>query len=134
MTNLSKAGVKEVVLLGNTHTYHHNTINITYIFVHDLGQNVNGYHDICDASVALYPTSVYKTAVGFNTNFPTRKRNTPGARFADLLESIADINPEMRIRFTSPHPKDFPEEVLNVINLKKNICASLHLPIQSGIV
>ncbi|CAH1955505.1 unnamed protein product [Acanthoscelides obtectus] len=37
-----------------------------------------------------------------------------GLRFADLLNRVAAVNPEMRIRFTSPHPKDFPDEVVEV--------------------
>lgn len=47
-------------------------------------------------------------SAGFNTVYKTR---TGGLRFADLLKKVADINPEIRIRFTSPHPKDFPDEV-----------------------
>jgi hypothetical protein len=35
-----------------------------------------------------------------------------GASFAELLDRVSQIDPEMRIRFTSPHPKDFPQEVL----------------------
>lgn len=38
----------------------------------------------------------------------------------------------MRIRFTSPHPKDFPKELLYLIADRPNICNSIHLPIQSG--
>lgn len=37
-----------------------------------------------------------------------------GVRFAELLERVAEKVPEMRIRFTSPHPKDFPDSVLDV--------------------
>ena len=53
-------------------------------------------------------------------------------RFADLLNSIASKYPEVRIRFTSPHPKDFPYEVLRVIASHHNICKSIHVPMQSG--
>jgi tRNA A37 methylthiotransferase MiaB len=45
---------------------------------------------------------------------------------------VADINPEMRVRFTSPHPKDFPEDVLDVIASYPNIARGIHMPIQSG--
>ena len=45
---------------------------------------------------------------------------------------MADVDPEMRIRFTSPHPKDFPDEVLRVIAERPNVCACLHMPAQSG--
>jgi len=42
------------------------------------------------------------------------------------------VNPEIRFRFTSPHPKDFPEELIYLIKERKNICKSIHLPAQSG--
>jgi tRNA A37 methylthiotransferase MiaB len=35
-----------------------------------------------------------------------------GVSFAELLDRVSQIDPEMRIRFTSPHPKDFPDEVI----------------------
>lgn len=49
-----------------------------------------------------------------------------------ILETIAQAVPNTRIRFTSPHPKDFPSEVLEVIRVYPNICKSIHLPAQSG--
>jgi len=97
-----------------------------------LGQNVNGYHDISAESAAMFPTSVYKATVGFENLFKSKRRDLPGARFPDLLRAVADIDPELRIRFTSPHPKDFPDEVLDLIAERPNLCASLHLPVQSG--
>jgi tRNA A37 methylthiotransferase MiaB len=48
------------------------------------------------------------------------------------FQKVSEINPEIRIRFTSPHPKDFPDEVLSLIKEKPNICKQLHLPAQSG--
>lgn len=111
--NLSSQGVKEVVLLG---------------------QNVNGYHDISSYSAELYPTNTeYKaSSSGFSNMFNGKIRNKPGARFADLLKLVAAVNPDMRVRFTSPHPKDFPEEVLEAVATVPNICKSLHMPLQSG--
>lgn len=55
-----------------------------------------------------------------------------GARFGDLLLEISRIDPEMRIRFQSPHPKDFPDDVLALIASTPNICNSLHMPVQHG--
>ncbi len=55
-----------------------------------------------------------------------------GRRFADLLKAVADVDPELRIRFTSPHPKDFSDDVLALVGERANICSSLHLPVQSG--
>lgn len=53
-------------------------------------------------------------------------------RFADLLDRVSLVDPEMRIRFTSPHPKDFPDEVLEIMQERANICEQIHLPAQSG--
>lgn len=59
-------------------------------------------------------------------------RDAPGARFSDLLDRAASAFPNIRFRFTSPHPKDFPEEVIDVISKHHNICKYIHLPAQSG--
>ncbi|CAH1955504.1 unnamed protein product [Acanthoscelides obtectus] len=54
------------------------------------------------------------TLLGQNVNSYRLKPKKGGLRFADLLNRVAAVNPEMRIRFTSPHPKDFPDEVVEV--------------------
>ena len=53
-------------------------------------------------------------------------------QFSDLLESVAKINPDLRVRFSTSHPKDITREVLNVINKYENVCNYIHLPAQSG--
>jgi len=50
-------------------------------------------------------------------------RDGEGARFADLLERLSTIAPDMWIWFTSPHPKDFPDPVLDIISERPNICS-----------
>ncbi|KRX13625.1 CDK5 regulatory subunit-associated protein 1 [Trichinella nelsoni] len=102
----SRPGVKEVTLLG---------------------QNVNSYCD-ADASSTIVDGQLY-LANGF-VNVVKRKKC--GIRFAELLQRLSNINNNVRIRFTSPHPKDFPDEVLDVIRNHPNICNSVHLPAQSG--
>lgn len=52
--------------------------------------------------------------------------------FADLMYKASQVNPEMRFRFSSPHPKDFPEELLQVISEQPNLCNYIHIPAQSG--
>ena len=52
--------------------------------------------------------------------------------FANLLERIALINPEMRVRFSTSHPKDITDDVLHVMKSHDNICKYVHLPLQSG--
>lgn len=61
-----------------------------------------------------------------------RLREQPGYRFADLLDAVATEAPGVRFRFTSPHPKDFPQPVLEAIKSHKNICKQVHMPAQSG--
>eukprot|EP00042_Codosiga_hollandica_P049110 m.563595 g.563595 ORF g.563595 m.563595 type:complete len:423 (+) comp57813_c1_seq37:93-1361(+) len=82
--SLSQQGIKEVTLLG---------------------QNVNSFRD---TSVLNFPMTQPTISEGFTQMTKLREG---GMRFADLLHQVAEIDPEMRIRFTSPHPKDFPDEV-----------------------
>jgi len=55
-----------------------------------------------------------------------------GVRFGELLLRVSELDPEMRIRFQAPHPKDFPDDVLQLIADTPNICNSLHMPAQHG--
>ena len=52
--------------------------------------------------------------------------------FAQLLEMVAAIHPELRVRFSTSHPKDITDEVLYTIAKHDNICNYIHLPVQSG--
>lgn len=52
--------------------------------------------------------------------------------FAQLLEKVALVSPELRIRFSTSHPKDITEEVLHTMAKYENICKYIHLPVQSG--
>ena len=52
--------------------------------------------------------------------------------FPQLLGIVAEAAPDMRIRFTTSHPKDMSDETLEVIATHKNICRHIHLPVQSG--
>ena len=52
--------------------------------------------------------------------------------FPQLLATVAEAAPEMRIRFTTSHPKDMSDETLEVIASHQNICRHIHLPVQSG--
>ena len=74
-----------------------------------LGQNVNSYS-----------WKVEGEGLKENTNFP------------QLLKAVAEEAPEMRIRFTTSHPKDMSDETLRVIAEMPNVCKHIHLPVQSG--
>ncbi|MES2266424.1 MAG: tRNA (N6-isopentenyl adenosine(37)-C2)-methylthiotransferase MiaB [Bacteroidota bacterium] len=52
--------------------------------------------------------------------------------FANLLEMVALISPDLRVRFSTSHPKDITDEVLETISKYDNICNYIHLPVQSG--
>lgn len=52
--------------------------------------------------------------------------------FAALLEQVAQISPDLRVRFSTSHPKDITDEVLFTIARYENICKYIHLPVQSG--
>lgn len=52
--------------------------------------------------------------------------------FANLLEMVALINPDLRIRFSTSHPKDITDDVLHTMKKHENICKYIHLPAQSG--
>jgi tRNA A37 methylthiotransferase MiaB len=71
----------------------------------------------------------YRLREGFTPMVPPPQARV---RFAGLLDTLAAAHPEVRFRFTSPHPKDFPDELLEVIRERPNACASLHIPAQSG--
>ncbi|XP_059083073.1 mitochondrial tRNA methylthiotransferase CDK5RAP1-like [Tigriopus californicus] len=98
-----------------------------------LGQNVNSYRDTSQESVAMFgglgPSEVTGTSSGFRSIY---KAKSGGVRFADLLHQVSEIDPEVRIRFTSPHPKDFPDQVLHLIAERDNLCSQIHLPAQCG--
>jgi len=68
------------------------------------------------------------TLLGQNVN----SYQAEGVSFADLMTAVADVPGIERVRFTSPHPKDFPEALLEAIGSHPNICSHIHLPLQSG--
>ena len=52
--------------------------------------------------------------------------------FTDLLDAVSSKTSIERIRFTSPHPKDFPDDLLDLISDRDNICKQIHVPLQAG--
>ena len=75
-----------------------------------LGQNVNSYRDMSESEYFGNSGLSSKTQLspGFKTVY---KPKSGGRRFSELLDKVSLVDPEMRVRFTSPHPKDFPDEV-----------------------
>ena len=74
-----------------------------------LGQNVNSYHFV-----------------------PEGGSEADAIDFSKLLKMVAETAPQMRVRFTTSHPKDMSDETIAVIAATPNICRHIHLPVQSG--
>jgi tRNA-2-methylthio-N6-dimethylallyladenosine synthase len=61
-----------------------------------------------------------------------KDENQPTTNFAQLMEMVALVSPELRIRFSTSHPKDMTDDVLEIMAKYENICTYIHLPVQSG--
>ncbi len=72
------------------------------------------------------------TLLGQNVNSYNWEGNDGTVNFAGLLEKVALVDPALRVRFATSHPKDISDELLETIGRHPNICRSIHLPVQSG--
>lgn len=91
-----------------------------YKEVNLLGQNVDSY---------LWKECREGAAEGVSTG---DAEEGEVVNFAKLLEMVAAISPELRVRFSTSHPKDISDEVISTIAAHENICRHIHLPVQSG--
>ena len=94
-----------------------------------LGQNVDSY------KWKPHPTLPGREGFdGENPEVSPAGGDLEGAvvNFANLLEMVAQIHPDLRIRFSTSHPKDITDEVLHTMKRHGNICNYIHLPVQSG--
>lgn len=82
-----------------------------------LGQNVDSY---------LY------SGGGIKKESLTEEQKNAATNFAQLLENVALVSPELRVRFSTSHPKDMSDDVLETMAKYENICKYVHLPVQSG--
>jgi len=111
-----------------------------------LGQNVDSYlwssskiekkitDDAKDEMNTLTGDALLE-ALSNKTDLPSAliKEHSEGSvNFAQLLAMVAEIHPDLRVRFSTSHPKDITDEVLYTIAKYDNICNYIHLPVQSG--
>jgi tRNA-2-methylthio-N6-dimethylallyladenosine synthase len=61
-----------------------------------------------------------------------KDENLPTTNFAQLMEMVAHVSPHLRVRFSTSHPKDMTDDVLEIMAKYENICPYIHLPVQSG--
>lgn len=94
-------------------------VNKGYKEVTLLGQNVDSYKWSPNSTTEEHDQSLPLGEVG-------------GVNFAQLLELAAKVSPDVRVRFSTSHPKDITDEVLHTIAAHENICNYIHLPVQSG--
>lgn len=69
---------------------------------------------------------------GLKKEILTEEQKNKAVNFAQLLEMVAKIHPDLRVRFSTSHPKDMTDEVLHTMAKYENICKYIHLPVQSG--
>ncbi|MFT7604451.1 MAG: tRNA-2-methylthio-N6-dimethylallyladenosine synthase, partial [Saprospiraceae bacterium] len=78
----------------------------------------------------------YKEVTLLGQNVDSYKWENPETKelvtFANLLEMVAKVHPDLRVRFSTSHPKDITDDVLYTIKAYENICNYIHLPVQSG--
>lgn len=72
------------------------------------------------------------TLLGQNVNSYRWKDGEAVVDFPELMRRVAEVNPEMRVRFATSHPKDLSDRLLEVMAAYDNICKCIHLPVQSG--
>lgn len=72
------------------------------------------------------------TLLGQNVNSYLYKTENEQINFAQLITMVAQIDPKLRVRFATSHPKDISEELVDNIAKYDNICKYIHLPVQSG--
>jgi tRNA-2-methylthio-N6-dimethylallyladenosine synthase len=83
-----------------------------------LGQNVDSYKWAGEANKKETDLAV--------------AQGKPAVTFANLLEMVALVSPDLRVRFSTSHPKDMTDDVLHTMAKYENICKYIHLPVQSG--
>ncbi|MFI5202419.1 MAG: MiaB/RimO family radical SAM methylthiotransferase, partial [Candidatus Kapaibacterium sp.] len=98
-----------------------------------LGQNVNSYRDIVGTGIyGMHGIDGIAESHPKNPNNPINPGSDNFHDFSDLLAACAKSVPNLRIRYTTSHPQDFDQKLVDTMAEHDNICKYIHLPIQSG--
>lgn len=90
----------------------------------------NGYREV---TLLGQNVDSYKWSSEENNKARLEKKGSDEiVNFSKLLEMVAQVNPDLRVRFSTSHPKDITDDVLHTIAKYENICNYIHLPVQSG--
>lgn len=87
----------------------------------------NGYRE-----VTLLGQNVDSYRWNMTSKGEIKDENKPTTNFAQLMEMVALVSPDLRVRFSTSHPKDMTDDVLEIMEKYENICPYIHLPVQSG--
>jgi tRNA-2-methylthio-N6-dimethylallyladenosine synthase len=124
---LFENGYREVTLLGqNVDSYQWNKPKANKVLIDDLKDEMN-----------TLTGDALLDALTLKNDLPEKRdkesvHDADSINFAQLLAMVADISPDLRVRFSTSHPKDITDEVLYTIAKYDNICNYIHLPVQSG--
>lgn len=88
-----------------------------------LGQNVDSY---------IYAGGGLKKDIPATLDMTKAEDRAKATTFAQLLEMVANVHPDLRVRYSTSNPKDMTDDVLHVMAKYENICNYVHLPVQSG--
>ena len=124
-----KKGYREITLLGqNVNSYLWTRNNSEAADLQSVEKHSTIFHPRSNhGSIPLIPevpAALTLDTSATNTSIPIG--------FADLLEMVASIHPLLRVRFSTSHPRDLSNDVLEVMARHDNICKHIHLPVQSG--
>ena len=154
---MAEGGSRINTLLSHTETY----ADISPVRMNDGGVSgfisiMRGCNNVCSYCIVPYvrgsersrdPRSIVREAcdmfeagyrevnlLGQNVDSYLYEDNAAGCKvtFANLLEMVAAVDPALRVRFATSHPKDMSDEVLYAMAKHPNICKHIHLPVQSG--
>lgn len=90
-------------------------------------------HSIVQEAHDLYRAGYREvTLLGQNVDSYKFATGEKQVSFANLLAEVAEVNPQLRVRFSTSHPKDLNDDVLHTMAAYPNICKHIHLPVQSG--
>ncbi len=94
----------------------------------------NGYREVTllGQNVDSYKWSEDENNKAWLEKKENKGENVEVVNFANLIELVAKISPDLRVRFSTSHPKDITDEVLHTMKRYENICKYIHLPAQSG--
>jgi len=124
--NLFEQGYKEVTLLGqNVNSYRWSEAKSL-----DVSKQADSRLQVTNSTFVNSQLAPQGRRPQFTIHNSPEKLNSVG--FPELMERVAQVSPQLRVRFATSHPKDLSDALLQVMARYDNICRCIHLPVQSG--